>query len=85
MLYQQAIDQHLHKLLEYKGREIHIPVLKLKKMQPLLTIVHEIIQPYGFTAAQVQECLKLLDSESGKYIQSNSYRIIRNRSWRKPA
>jgi len=80
-LYQQAISVHKRKLLEIVGSEVHIPVLKLKKTEPLHTVVYEIIREYGFSAAQVEEIIALLDSDSGKYIQSHSHRIIKNRNW----
>jgi tRNA(Ile)-lysidine synthase len=81
LLYHQFILQNKKKLLEIKGNEIHIPVLKLKKSKPLHTIVYEIIKEFHFTPNQVDEVLRLLDSESGKYIQSSSHRIIKNRNW----
>ena len=81
LLYQQAIDLHKKKLLEFKGNEIHIPVLKLKKSQPLHSIVYETIREYGFSSSQTEEVISLLDSESGKYVQSASHRIIKNRKW----
>ena len=81
MLYQQAIDLHKKKLLEVKGNEVHIPVLKLKKTEPLPSIVYEIIREYGFSSAQTDEVISIMDSESGKYVQSPSHRIIKNRSW----
>lgn len=80
-LYQQAIAFHKKKLLEYKANEVHIPVLKLQKVEPLRSIVYEIIKDFGFTVAQVDEAIALLRSESGKFISSASYRIIRNRKW----
>lgn len=80
-LFNQAIELHKNKLLEYKGKEIHIPVLKLKKSEPLSTIVYEIVKAHNFTANQTEEVIALLDSESGKYVQSASHRIIRNRKW----
>ncbi|MGE5106137.1 MAG: tRNA lysidine(34) synthetase TilS [Sphingobacteriales bacterium] len=80
-LYNQAITQHKKKLLEQKGNEIHIPVLKLKKSTPLHSIVFEIIQDFGFTSHQTAEVIALLDSETGKYITSSSHRIIKNRKW----
>lgn len=80
-LYEQAVTQHKKKLLEQKGGEVHISVLKLKKAQPLNTIVYEIIKTYGFSSAQVDEVIKLLDSESGRYVQSATHRIIKNRRW----
>jgi tRNA(Ile)-lysidine synthase len=80
-LYQQAIILHKKKLLEIKGSEVHIPVLKLKKAEPLHSIVYEIIKDYGFSSHQVDDTMGLLDSETGKYVQSSSHRIIKNRNW----
>lgn len=81
-LYQQAIAVHKNKLLEYKQHnEVHIPVLKLLKSTPLHTIVYEIIKDYGFSSAQTEEVVNLLHSESGRYVQSATHRIIKNRRW----
>jgi tRNA(Ile)-lysidine synthase len=81
VLYKQSIDLHKKKLLEQKGNEIHIPVLKLFKSKPLKTIVYEIIKDYGFTAHQTDEAIHLLSSESGKYISSSTHKIIKSRNW----
>ena len=81
LLYQQAVQFHKDKLLEKKGNEIHIPVLKLLKAKPLKTILYEIIKEFGFTAHQTNEVVDLLKSESGKYISSSSHIIIKNRCW----
>jgi len=80
-LYNQAIAMHKAKLLEQKGNEVHIPVLKLQQCAPLATIVYEIIKDYNFTAHQTEEVTALLQSESGKYVQSPTHRVIRNRRW----
>ena len=81
ILYQQSIDLHKKKLLEKKGEEIHIPVLRLLKSQPLPTIVYEIIKDFSFTPNQTDEVIKLLKSDSGKYVQSLTHRILKNRNW----
>jgi tRNA(Ile)-lysidine synthase len=81
ILYKQSIQLHKKNLLEQKGNEVHIPVLKLLKSKPLKTIVYEIIKEYGFSAHQTDEALHLLNSESGKYISSASHKIIKNRDW----
>lgn len=80
-LYQQAIAVHKKKLLKAKGAEVHIPVLQLRNVQPLSTIVYEIAKPYHFTAAQTGDILSLLDATTGKYVQSSTHRILRNRNW----
>ncbi len=81
LIYKQFIDLQKKKLLEEKGAEIHIPVLKLSKTVPLRSIVYEIIRDYHFTANQTDECIALLQSDTGKYIQSPTHRIIKNRNW----
>jgi len=81
ILYNQSIDELKEKLIEKKGNEDHIPILKLKKSVPLRTIIYEIIRTYHFSAAQVDEVIALCDSESGKYLQSPTHRVIKNRKW----
>lgn len=81
LLYRQAIDHHLGRLLELRGKEVHIPALKLAKSAPLATIVHEIISRYGFTAGQVSDVIALLHAQQGAIVRSSSHRIIRNRNW----
>jgi tRNA(Ile)-lysidine synthase len=81
ILYVQAIEKHKKDLLEHKGNEVYIPVLKLKKSIPLHSIVYEIIKEYQFTPHQTKDVIHLLDAESGKYVQSVSHRIIKNRKW----
>ena len=81
LIYRQAIEQQKKKLLEYKGSEIHIPALKLKRSEPLPTLVHEIITPFGFSPQQTAAVIGLLDSASGKYVLSATHRILKNRNW----
>lgn len=81
ILYQQSVNLSKKKLLELKGNEIHIPVLKLLQTSPLKTIIYEIIKDYGFTSHQTEEAIALLKSETGKYIQSSTHRILKNRNW----
>jgi tRNA(Ile)-lysidine synthase len=80
-LYQQAVELHKKKLLEFKGEEIHIPILKMQKLSPLNTILFEVIKDYGFTSHQLNEVIHLTRAEQGSYVQSPSHRVIRNRNW----
>jgi len=81
ILYRQSVEQHKKKLLQQKGNEWHIPILKLQKTEPLNTIVWEVIKDFGFSAAQTGEVIKLLQAGGGSYITSASHRIINNRGW----
>jgi tRNA(Ile)-lysidine synthase len=80
-LYNEATALHKKKLLEYKGNEIHIPILKLQQTKPLDTIIWEIIKTYNFHAKQIDEVKKLFSADSSSYIRSSSHRIIKNRNW----
>ncbi|MCW3091388.1 MAG: tRNA(Ile)-lysidine synthase [Ferruginibacter sp.] len=81
ILYQQAILLHKKKLIEQKGSEVHLPVLKLKRTVPLATVLFEIMKEYNFTAHQTDEAIALMDSATGRFIQSASHRMIKNRNW----
>ena len=81
VLYEQAVQLQVKKLIEVKGAEYHIPVLKWKQAVPLPTITWEIIKNFGFAAMETGEVIKLLDAENGAYRSSATHRIIRNRKW----
>lgn len=81
ILYRQSINANLKKLIEQKGKEWHIPVLKLASLPAAATILYEFLKEYGFTSAQTAEAMKLLNSESGRYISSDTHRLLRNRNW----
>ena len=79
--HEDAMRVQLKKLVEPKGEELHIPVLKLKKMTSPKTILHALITPFGFGPASVEETIRLMESETGKYLLSDSHRILKNRNW----
>lgn len=81
MVYREAMDRELKKLLEYRGSEVFVPVLKLRQSKYLSTLVFEWIREYGFSAQQTGAVIGLLDSGSGKYVCSATHRILRNRNW----
>lgn len=81
-LYQQAVHANLANLIEHReAGVVEVPVLKLLKQYPLRTMVFELIRPYGFGSAQIDEVLKLTRAETGHYIKSSTHRILRNRKW----
>jgi tRNA(Ile)-lysidine synthase len=80
-LYKKAIEQERKKLLERRGKDYYIPVLKLRNRLPLETICYELFSPFGFTSAQVPHIIELLSAPSGKLIASSTHRIIRDRDF----
>ncbi|HLX92399.1 MAG TPA: tRNA lysidine(34) synthetase TilS [Puia sp.] len=81
LVYLQAIETIKKSMLEKKGIEFHIPVRKLKKSVPVKTILFEIIGDFGFSSGQLADAVNLLNSETGRYIRSDTHRLIRNRDW----
>ncbi len=80
-IYRRAIDREIRKLVEPRGKDFYIPIRLLRHRTPLATLLYEILQPFGFTPGQLPTALTLLDAESGKYICSQTHRLIRNRDF----
>ena len=83
-LYQVSVNDLKKKLLKVKGNEIHIPIRQLMAYKSK-ALIFEIISSLGFLEKQVDEVIKLTESESGKFIQSpltlTPVRIIKFRHW----
>ena len=81
-LYHVSVGEIKKKLFKIKDDEIHIPIKQLMAYQNR-ALIFEIISDYGFSEKQVDEVIKLAESDSGKFIQSpgSSYRIIKFRNW----
>ena len=69
-------------MVKEKGNEWHIPVKQLMGYNNR-ALIYEIIADFGFTEKQIDEVIKLAESDSGKYIDSPTfnYRIIKHRHW----
>ena len=81
-LYKLAVSDIKKKLVKEKGSEWHIPVKQLMGYNNR-ALIYEIIADFGFTEKQIDEVIKLAESDSGKYIDSPTfnYRIIKHRHW----
>jgi tRNA(Ile)-lysidine synthase len=81
-LYKFSVQQLSHKLCKQKGKEVHIPVKQLMQFDNR-ALIYELIAPYGFGEKQVEEVVKLAESDSGRFVTSpdKNYRIIKHRHW----
>jgi len=81
-LYKLAVNDIKKKLVKEKGSEWHIPVKQLMGYNNR-ALIYEIIADFGFTEKQIDEVIKLSESDSGKYIDSPTfnYRFIKHRHW----
>ena len=82
ILYKLAVGDIKKKLIKEKGSEWHIPVKQLMGYNNR-ALIYEIIAGFGFSEKQIDEVIKLAESDSGKYIDSPSFnfRIIKHRHW----
>lgn len=81
LLYRKELQRQLHKLVQQRGNDIYLPVKLLQKMEAAETLCYEIFSDYGFTSAQIPQLLRLAEGESGRYIESSSHRVIKNRDF----
>lgn len=81
VLYDTAISHYRKKLLEKRGKDWYLPVLKLLKCQPLGTVLFEILRPFGFHPGQLPDILHLLKARSGKWVAAKNYRVLRDRDF----
>lgn len=81
VIYQEAMALKKKKILFKEGAMYKIPVLRLLQETAHYSILFELIKEFGFTAQQTGEVEKLLFAPSGKYVESGSHRVLRNRKW----
>jgi tRNA(Ile)-lysidine synthase len=80
-LYNQAVTQKTKKLIEKRGNDFYIPVLKLQKVQPLEALCYELFKPFGFTGNQTPQLINLISASSGKQLFSATHRVIKDRNF----
>ncbi len=80
-IYQEAIADRLNGLMEWKGQECQVSILKLKKTAQLNTVIWEMIRPFGFSVQQIPELIKLIEAPNGSSLYSATHQIIKNRKW----
>ena len=81
-LYKVAVANIKKKLVKQKGNEWHVPIKQLMGYNNK-ALIYEIISDFGFSEKQIDEVIKLSESDSGKFIDSPTfyYRIIKHRHW----
>jgi tRNA(Ile)-lysidine synthase len=79
-LYQLMVNELIEKISVKGKNEIRIPIKKLEKYLDT-SLVFDIIKVFGFGEKQVPEVIKLLNAGSGKFIENETYQVIRHRNW----
>jgi tRNA(Ile)-lysidine synthase len=80
-IYLQQIKNYKKKLIEQRGKDFYIPILKLKTITPLATILFELIKEFHFSYDQTLQVLQLLERQTGSLVASQTHQIIKNRNF----
>lgn len=64
-----------------KKGESSLPILALKKTKGYQSLVEYWLRPAGFSRAQSKAVMELVNAANGKYIASETHRVVRDRGW----
>lgn len=80
-LFQQRMSEI--KAMVYSEDElgVMIHIEKLQNLNPLRTILFELIREFGFQAEQIADIIESLTKESGRKFYSENYRLIKDRDY----
>ena len=78
--YDASVAELKKRLIRKQNGMDTIPVLKLMQYQDS-SFLYEVLKDYGFGEKQLPDLVRLSQSESGRFIESDAYRIVRNRRW----
>ena len=77
---QQVVAETRERICEKRGEDIYLSIEKIKALQPQKLLFFELLKPYHFTSAVVDELLHALTKQSGTSFYSSLYRATLNRT-----
>ena len=80
-IYQQAIDRLENEIVHKESGSIQLDIDLLKKQVHIPTVMFELLHPYGFGAATIEQITETLDGESGKVFYSDTHRLVKDRKY----
>lgn len=80
-VYQQAMQDAITNCVEQKENgEIHIDIQKLQTLPSPISVLHEVLSPFGFNKVQLKDLLAALN-ESGKVFIAAGIRVLVDRQY----
>ena len=80
-LYEAKIKKLSKQLFLPRRNDIYIPIAKLLHEPHAASLLYEYLSEFDFNAAQNEDMLQALDSESGKQFLSSKARVIKDRAF----
>jgi tRNA(Ile)-lysidine synthase len=81
MVLEQVVRDLRKEMLLTLEDGIHLPIDRLKQLQPQALLAYELLRPYGFSEPVVADVLKNLDHESGISFFSATHRLLVDRKY----
>lgn len=76
-IYDKAMKEAVARVADVDGRTINIPAL-LGEVEPQ-TVLFELLRPYGFVSAQVEDVFRSLTGESGRRFANGGWEVLKDR------
>ena len=80
-IYQQAISTILNQIVEKSDYIVKMNINVINEQVHIPTIMYELLYPYGFHPATIEQVTEHLNAESGKVFYSETHRLIKDRNF----
>jgi len=78
-IFRKEILRTKKEILRVKNSTVYISIKGLNELDPLPAYLFELLKPYGFNTASIEEIIYSLSSIPGKQFTSATHRLIRDR------
>jgi len=79
ILYNRYIEKLKSELLIKNGKSLYISTLKLREAEGPLTILFELIKPFGFNSSQTLDIYSTIGAPSGQIFLSPTHKLLSDR------
>src|ERR1035437_5325869 len=81
IIYQQAIDKIILEIIQQKNGLVLMDIDLIKKQAHIPTVMYELLHPYDFSPALIEQITEQLNGESGKVFFSDTHRLLKDRKY----
>ena len=80
-LYAAPLQKLRSKLVQQRGADLYLPIRLWQKTNGWEALLFEVFSEWGFTAAATSEVAGLFISQTGRFIESATHRVVRHRDF----
>ncbi len=80
-LYAAPLQRLRTRLVETRGADVYLPIKLWQKTAGWEALLYEVFSQWGYTAAVTGEVAGLFSSQTGRYIDSPTHRVVRHRDF----